>query len=586
MPKILVIEDEKSIREDILEILENNKFDSIGAEDGLVGLRLAINFEPDLIICDITMPKLDGYGVLRELRSDSQFTKIPFLFMTARADRASQRLGMNLGADDYIIKPISQADLLEAIATRLNKNSDKLNLNTYKQTNQDLIISLQTAEEKLNYLSQNDSLTGLLNRFAFNQKFTQAIANQDALGVLIVDLDRFNRINKAKGYIFADALLKLVAERLKRAIDVDCSSLARINADEFALILEANYSTSKALAQAILNCLSQSFVVDDQEVRINASIGIAFYPQHGASLDTLMQSVNTALQRTKMAGGNSYCIYTADLQKPEDSLELEIELYKAIDRNQLQLYYQPQVSLKTGKITGVEALLRWHHPRYGMVPWHKFIPLAEKNGEIIPIGEWVIASACKQMKSWHKLLNNLPDCDPYELIKVAVNLSARQFQQSNLGQTIADILTETELDPKYLDLELTESTIVQDIEASISRLNYLKSLGIEISLDDFGTGYSSLSYLQQFPLDTLKIDRGFIRDMASNSKNKAIAVAMIQLGHSMNLKVLAEGVETRAELDILIENHCDQIQGYLFSKALPVSEIESLLLSDRRLAIT
>jgi len=505
--------------------------------------------------------------------------------MTAKADRASQRLGMNLGADDYIIKPICQADLLEAIAARLGKNADKFNLNTYKQTNEDLIISLQTAEEKLNYLSQNDSLTGLLNRFAFNQKFTKAIVTQASLGILIVDLDRFNRINNTKGYTFADALLKLVAERLRQSIDLDCS-LARINADEFALILEANYSTSKALAQIILNCISQSFMVDDQEVRINASIGIAFYPQHGANLDTLMQSVNTSLQRAKMAGGNNYCIYTSDLQKPEDSLELEIELYKAIERNQLQLYYQPQVCLETGKITGVEALLRWHHPRYGRVPWHKFIPLAEKNGEIIPIGEWVILSACRQMKSWHKLLDNLPKRDSSDRkIRVAVNLSARQFQQANLGQTIADILTETELDPKYLDLEITESTIVRDIEASISRLNYLKSLGIEISLDDFGTGYSSLSYLQQFPLDTLKIDQGFIRDMASNAKNKAIAIAMIQLGHSMNLKVLAEGVEARTELDILLENHCDLMQGYLFSKALPPQEIESLLLSDRRLMI-
>jgi len=294
MPKILVIEDEKSIREDILEILENNGFDSVGAEDGLIGMRLAINYQPDLIICNVTMPKLDGYGVLRELRSDSQFAKTPFIFMTARAERDGQKLGMNFGADDCIIKPIRQVDLLEAIAARLHKNSDKLNLNTYKQTNQDLIISLQTAEEKLNYLSQNDSLTGLLNRFAFNQKFTQAIADRDSLGVLIVDLDRFNRINKTKGYIFADVLLKLVAERLQRSIDIDCS-LARINADEFALILEVNQSTSKALAQSILDSLSQSFVVNKQEVRINASIGIAFYPQHGASLDTLMQSVNTAL---------------------------------------------------------------------------------------------------------------------------------------------------------------------------------------------------------------------------------------------------------------------------------------------------
>jgi diguanylate cyclase len=581
MPKILVIEDEKSIREDILEILANHGFEPEGAEDGLIGLELAANLQPDLIICDIAMPNLNGYEVLRALRLDSRFAKTPFVFMTAKADRASQRLGMNLGADDYITKPVGQADLLEAIATRLDRNPDQ---SLYLRTNQDLIISLQNAEENLKYLSQNDSVTGLLNRHGFKDRFTEAIARQDALAVLIVDLDRFNRINKTKGYAFADALLRLVAERLSQLVGID-QSLARINADEFALILKDHHlkSQSKTLAQSILSSLSQSFAIDNQEVRINASIGIAFYPEHGSSLDTLMQSVNTAIQRAKIGGGNSYCLYTADIQEPEDSLELEIDLYKAIDLHQLELYYQPQICLKTGKIQGVEALLRWHHPKYGSVPWYKFIPLAERNGAIIEIGEWVIVTACKQLKAWHQHLINDLNCDRTNLIKMSANLSARQFQQSNLGQMIDDILTKTKLDPIYLDLELTESTIVQDIEASISRLNYLKSLGIQISLDDFGTGYSSLSYLQQFPIDTLKIDQGFIRDMASNSTNKAIAIAMIQLGHSMNLKVLAEGVETQAELDILREYNCDLIQGYFFSKALPAIGFESLLFQDLRL---
>jgi len=216
-------------------------------------------------------------------------------------------------------------------------------------------------------------------------------------------------------------------------------------------------------------------------------------------------------------------------------------------------------------------------PKYGSVPWHKFIPLAERNGAIMEIGEWVTMTACRQLKAWHTYSINVLNRDRSDLIKISVNLSARQFQYPHLGPMIDDILTETKLDPMYLDLELTESTIVQNIESSISRLNYLKSLGIKISLDDFGTGYSSLSYLQQFPIDTLKIDRGFIRDMSTNSTNKAIAIAMIQLGHSMNLKVLAEGVETQAELDILKEYNCDLIQGYFFSKAIPAIEFESLL---------
>ncbi|AFY74538.1 diguanylate cyclase (GGDEF) domain-containing protein [Synechococcus sp. PCC 7502] len=588
MPKILVIEDEQSVREDILEILENHGFESLGAEDGLIGMQLARNYQPDLIICDIIMPNLDGYGVLQELRSSDGLASTPFMFMTAKADRASHRLGMNLGADDYITKPIGQNDLLEAIATRLQKN-------LYQTTTQDLIRSLQTAEEKLNYLSQRDSLTGLLNRYAFKENFNRAIATRVPLAILIIDLDRFKRINRTKGYLFADALLQLVAQRLGKALVNNDYSLARLNADEFAILikdqnpqpslkspLESSLESKvESLSQSILDSLSQSFVIDRQEIRINASIGSAFFPEHGQNLDTLMQSATTALQQAKISGGNTFGVYNANIQEPEDSLELEIDLYKAIERNQLELYYQPQVCLKTGKIKGVEALLRWEHPKYGSVPWHKFIPLAERNGAIMVIGEWVILSACQQMKAWHHLLNRQGS----ELIKVSVNLSPRQFQQASLGQMLDDILTKTDLNPNYLDLELTESTIVQDIEGSIARLNYFKSLGVEISLDDFGTGYSSLSYLQQFPLNTLKIDQGFVRNMAINSKNKAIVIAMIQLGHSMHLRVLAEGVETKDELDILVENNCDLIQGHLFSKALPALELESLLIQDRRLII-
>ncbi len=607
MLKILVIEDEKSIRDDIRDILVGCGFDCIGAEDGLVGLRLAIDYQPDLIICDIAMPNLDGFGVLRALRSSSQFGATPFIFMTAKTDRASQRLGMNLGADDFIIKPISQDDLLEAIAARWRKNRVEALQNQSQKTNEELLLSLKNAETKLNYLIQNDSLTGLLNRHTFKEKL-KSCAAKGSLAILLINLDRFNRINKFKGYIFADKLLQLVSERLQQSVYIG-QSLARIDADEFALILQGDefennlQSAAETLAQNILNSFSHSFVVDSQELRISASIGIALFPNHGQNLDILLQSVNAALRYAKTSSGNSYWLFSADIQEPEDSLELEIELYKAIDRNQLTLHYQPQICLTSKKINGVEALLRWHHPKFGAVPWYKFIPLAERNGAIIPIGEWVVRTACKQMKAWHNLQknqlqknqlqnnqpqnnrtqNNFPDSEVARPTKVSVNLSARQFQQSNLVEMVSNILDETQLNPVCLDLELTESAIVQDIEGSIIRLNYLKTLGIEISLDDFGTGYSSLSYLQQFPLNTLKIDQGFIRNMSISSKNKAIAVAMIQLGHSMNLKVLAEGVETKAELDILLEHRCDLIQGYLFSKALPAPECERLLLQDRRL---
>lgn len=555
MTKILVIENQQSIRENILEILANNGFESLGAADDRTGLSLARACHPDLIICDP-----NNCDVLIELQTCDRLV-IPCIFMTT----GTQRLGVN--EEGYLTKPFNQGDLLEAIATKLNNHSNS--------STQDLILSLQTAEEKLILLSQNDHLTGLLNRSAFQARFAQIKDNVNHLAIMIIDLDRFNRININKGYSFADRLLQLVAIRLQEISDIP---LARINADEFAFIIinpadDPSILINKAnqLAQDILKSLAYSFQVGIQEVRINASIGISIYPDHGRSLDRLMQSASSALRRVKFSGGNNYSTFNHQHYEPEDSLDLELELYKAIELDQLQIYYQPQICVTTGKIKGVEALLRWLHPSSGFVPWHKFIPLAERNGAIIEIGEWVLRTACQQLKIWHNIIP--------EPITISVNLSARQFQQPNLGTMVHQILNTVNIAPCYLDLEITESTLIQNIEDSITRLNYLKDLGVQISLDDFGTGYSSFSYLQQFPLNTLKIDQGFIRNMAHNPTNKAITTAMIQLGHSLNLKVLAEGVETQAELDILTERGCDLIQGFFFSKALPVGELTKLLQS-------
>jgi diguanylate cyclase len=581
MKKILVIEDEDSIREDILEILCGGAFEAIGAENGMVGVKLAKLHKPDLIICDVMMPELDGHSVLRALRSETSTAMIPFIFLTAKADKTDIRRGMNLGADDYLSKPIGQADLLEAIATRLNKQSVvELHLQN----------SLKETQDRLDFVVYHDSLTNLPNRLSLRARLDeileQADREQRLIPILLIDIDRFKRVNDVKGHKFGDALLKALAERLLESVADDV--VARMDADEFAIILNATDPKGEAdyMAQTILNELMRAFTIDDQEVYITASIGISLYPQDGRDIDTLFKHVNLAMYRAKKLGGNCYEFYTTALNESNPSqLALESNLHHALEKHEFQVYYQPQIDLRTGIIVGAEALVRWYHPQMGILSPDKFIPLAEENGAIVSIGEWILVTACQQAKVWHEIIVGAGgDCRNNHL-KVAVNLSGRQFQQPNLATKIVRLIEETELDPSCLELELTEGVIIRDVEASITKMNDLKAIGVQISIDDFGTGYSSLSYLKQFPFDTLKIDQCFIRNMTNDPKNQAIAIAIIQMAHSLDLKVIAEGVETKAEVEMLCQHHCDEIQGYIFSRPVPAEEFTRLLASDRRLPI-
>ncbi len=587
MKKILIIEDEESIREDILEILGNcDEFEAIGAEDGLMGVRLAKIHKPDLIICDVTMPELDGYGVLGALRNEPSTSLIPFIFLTARADKSNIRRGMNLGADDYLLKPIGQLELLLAISVRLAKQAA---IETHFRVH--LNNAMQATQDRLNYSLYHDSLTDLPNRLSLREHLArllpQAQAEGKLIAVLLIDLDRFKRINDIKGQVFGDNLLQTVAQRLLGCVTQN-DVVARTDADEFAIILNAVDPRGEAnnVAQSILEEMTRSFVIDRQEVYLTASISVSLYPQDGRDIDSLFKQVNTAMSYAKQQGGNCYQFYTKDIETDTDEqLALEASLHRALEKNEFQVYYQPQIDLLTGVIIGAEALLRWYHPEYGLLSPDKFIPLAEENGAIIAIGEWVLSTVCSQAKEWQEIVSQSKDVNRQNYLKVAVNLSGRQFQQINLTTKIIHLLEETDLDPSCLELEVTEGVIIRDIEASIAKMRELKALGIQISIDDFGTGYSSLSYLKQFPFDTLKIDQCFIRNMPSEPKNKAIAIAIIQMAHSLGLKVIAEGVETRAELELLCQNQCDEIQGYVFSRPIPAEEFRRLLVSDRRLQV-
>ncbi|MBD0313464.1 MAG: bifunctional diguanylate cyclase/phosphodiesterase, partial [Microcoleus sp. T3-bin5] len=397
--------------------------------------------------------------------------------------------------------------------------------------------------------------------------------------VLCLGLDRFNQINDNLGHTVGDLLLKAVAERVSACVSSQ-DTVARLTADQFAIILATIQHKKEVgnVAQAILDCFSQTFVVGGQEIFITACIGIALYPNDGAEIEQLLAAANTAMIQAKQQGGDRYQFYTAALNiGSSERLALQTSLRYALERKELQVYYQPQVNLQTGQIVGAEALVRWHHPERGLVSPDKFIPIAEETGLIIPIGEWVLQTACKQTKIWQTA--------GFSSLRIAVNLSSRQFTQIDLRTQLVQILMETGLDPKSIELELTESMLVQNTEVAIRRLNALKALGVQIAIDDFGTGYSSLSYLQQFPFDILKIDRCFVRNITENSNNAAITKAIIEMAKSLNLKLIAEGVETEAELSFVCEHQCDGMQGYLFSRPVPAQEFQQLLTTEKRLPL-
>jgi EAL domain-containing protein (putative c-di-GMP-specific phosphodiesterase class I) len=330
------------------------------------------------------------------------------------------------------------------------------------------------------------------------------------------------------------------------------------------------------IVQKILEAFKPSFNFNNQELHITPSIGIALYPDDGEDAQTLLKNADTALHRAKEQGRNNYQFYTSTMNATAlERLNLESKLRYALERKEFVVYYQPQVSLKTGQIVGIEALVRWQHPDLGLIPPLKFIPLAEETGLSVPLGLWVLRTACAQNKAWQEA--------GYPPLKVAVNLSTRLFKQQNLIQQVAQVLQETGLDPDYLELELTEGIIMENIETAIITLKELKKMGVHLSVDDFGTGYSSLAYLKQFPIDTLKIDRSFVLDITTDPDDAMIALLIINMAHNLKLKVIAEGVETKEQLTFLRSYNCDEIQGYLFSRPVPAEELVKLLQERRTL---
>lgn len=435
------------------------------------------------------------------------------------------------------------------------------------------ITQRKEMEEKIYHQAYFDSLTNLPNRLLLNKQLnhvlTEAKVNGETVGVMFLDLDDFKLINDTLGHSLGDEMLKQVADRFKRCIEQD-SSIGRWGGDEFIIVVEGANERARLtkIASKFLHCLDKPFMIDGNELFTTTSIGISLFPIDADNAEMLIRNADTAMYRSKEQGGNCLNYYSPimNIQSTERAALLN-SLHKALDCGEFEVYYQPKINIRTGRIVGTEALIRWNHPQLGVVSPARFIPLAEESGLIMNIGKWVLRKACGQNKLWQKTVS------PH--LSIAVNFSSRQLYQSNISQDIANILEETGLEPGYLDLELTENITIQN--TAIQKLHELKKLGLQISIDDFGTGYSSLRYLKDFPIDNLKIDQSFIRNSAKDPKIDAITSTIINLAQSLKLNIIAEGVETKEEMAYLKSQFCYIMQGYYFSKPLPADEITELL---------
>lgn len=445
----------------------------------------------------------------------------------------------------------------------------------------DLSQNKQT-QEKLNHLAYHDALTDLPNQVLFKDRLKQAIAlsrrSDQIQAVLLINLDRFKTVNDSLGYTAGDRLLQSVAQRLSSCVR-ESDTVARFGSDEFAVLLTQIPRSQDAAnaARAIKGALDQAYVFEEQEIFVASSIGISLYPQDGRDTAGLLKNAGTALDRAKVQGGNNFQFYTAGgTTRALKQLVLESNMRPALERSEFIVQYQPQVDIRGFQLVGMEALVRWQHPSLGLLLPKEFIALAEESGLITSLGDFVTRTACSQNKAWQDA--------GLKPMRLSVNVSARQFQQPTFIADVTQILKETNLDPRWLELELTESSIMKDPERAIERLHELKIMGIKVAIDDFGTGYSSLNYLKRFPIDTLKIDKSFVSDVCKDPHDTAIVRAIITLGHALDLTVIAEGVETKEQLQYLSALECDVVQGFLFSKALPAATFEELLIEQRRVA--
>jgi diguanylate cyclase (GGDEF)-like protein len=558
--KVLFIEDDADVANLIQIRLLRQEVDTVDIRHvtELRAALVALNSEHfDAVLTDLNLPDSVGIKTIRRILAVRR--EIPLVVHSTIAEESMVLQVLQAGAQEYVIK--GQGD--GYVVGRAIRSA----------------IERKRTELKLQRLAHYDNLTGLANRTLFHKRLEHALARaarcQGGVALMVMDLDRFKTINDTLGHHAGDRMLVQVAERLKPCVR-EQDTVARLGGDEFTIILERVSTTEEAavVARKIIDAMSAPFELEAQSIYVTPSIGITLFPYDDDGVDGLLKNADAAMYQAKAKGRNGFQFFTAGMnERSVERLKIEVGLRQAIENEELLLHYQPKVNLQTGRIQAMEALVRWQRPATGLVPPMDFIPIAEDTGLIIPIGEWVMRKALAQTRIW--LDNGLP------VARVAINMSARQFRQSDLAAFISEALRESGLNGEHLEIELTESALMEDMSASVAVLQHLKKLGVRVAIDDFGTGYSSLNYLKRFPIDTLKIDRSFVSDIPNDQDDATITTAIIGLAHNLRLNVIAEGVETPEQVEFLRANRCDEAQGFLFSRPLTVMQMTACLQRER-----
>ena len=578
--KILVVDDDQNVRVLTRQCLEAENMVVVEAADGFEAIDIFVKERPDLVFLDVEMPGMNGLEACQRIREMPQGESIPIMIVTGSDDRKSIDDGFEAGATQYKTKPVNWS-LLGRDVQYMLRASNAFN-------------SLKRQEDRLRYLAYYDPLTSLPNRRSFNEQLSRLLKrsqrHKTSAAILFIDLDHFKRINDSIGHARGDSLLVEIAKRLTMELREEdavnyfsessaeeslgpdgATEIARLGGDEFTVVLSdvADITDVEKVARRVLNRLSEPIALQSHNPVVTPSIGIALFPQDGKDPDTLIRNADTAMYVAKAEGRACYRFYNEEMNaRAVEQLKMEEELRDALRNNELELRYQPQINSATGEVVSMEALVRWKHPQRGMISPQEFIPVAESTGQIIELGEWVMGEVSRHCLYWETL--------GLESFRVCVNISPLQFNQSNLHEWISGFLDSSGLSPGRLELELTESAIMNDAETNIEKLRTLKSLGVDLAVDDFGTGYSSLSYLKRFPINTLKIDHSFISDLGTPD-GAAIVDAIVALAKTLNLRVIAEGIENETQLSYLVDKGCELLQGFFFARPIYPEDVPSML---------
>jgi diguanylate cyclase (GGDEF)-like protein len=564
---VMMVDDDPLMLEVVQTYLEEAGYVSfITTSQPKEAMALFVQHRPDILLLDLMMPEVTGFDILAEVRGHEELRYTPVIILTAESDPAAKLKALELGATDLLTKPVDPSEL------RLRLRNT---------------LAFKAYQDRL---VDSDPLTGLPNRKKFRGEVEAALARSAAQSsractLLHIDLDRFKQVNDSLGHRVGDRLLCAVAKVLEpvfssfkpsQSTGRDVSvAFSRIGGNGFGALLPDLHNLAKvddatAMARRVQNALSEPFEVDGHKLRVSASIGIAVSPGDGEDADTLLKNAEVAMYQSKQRGRKTYTFFSNEMNAhAAERMTLEGQMRKAVDQGEFVLFYQPKVEIASRRITGAEALLRWRHPELGILSPDKFVPIAEETGLIVEIGQWVLRTACAQVSAWHQ--QGLPR------LSVSVNVAVPQFKSGTIWHAVRGAVERSRIPPQLLVLELTESMLMDDGEETISTLHEIKEMGVRLSVDDFGTGYSSLTYLSRFPIDELKIDRTFVRGLPGERQNAAIVGAILVLGRELGMKVVAEGVETKEQLQFLAQRRCNEFQGYLCSRPAPAEQFAQLV---------